>query len=479
VRLIPSEPPGAERAHVLAGEAQALMLRGRSTDALAVCEEALVLAREVGDRYAEARTLNTMAGVGWSAGVPFDTAREALSIAREIGAVEEIGRSYANGSENLEAEGRIRDAIAFAQEGIADAPRWGLEDFVQYLSSSIAVWRFRLGEWEEADRLIAETSEVGSRASVAPRHAIAGMLAMARGDYATAEAELALAEPMARGMGGPEWLPPTLAAIGTLRLWQGRHDDAAATLETALEELSALMYAPWLHDFVEVYPTAARVAADRAERARVQTPGDGGARLADAERALAALDAMLGELAQGKRPPRAEAYRLLTVAETARAGNRDDPATWEQAARALRELEEPYTCAYALMRQAGALVATNDSEAAATPLLEAHRITSGLGERALDAEIEALAQRSRIRLEVPADEPSDPIADLGVTAREREVLLLLAEGASNREIAEQLVISEKTASVHVSHILAKLGARNRGEAAAIARRLGLESVEPA
>ena len=84
VRLIPSEPPSAERAHVLAGEAQALMLRGRSTDALAVCEEALGLAREVGDRYAEARILNTMAGVGWSAGVPFENAWEALSIAREI-----------------------------------------------------------------------------------------------------------------------------------------------------------------------------------------------------------------------------------------------------------------------------------------------------------------------------------------------------------------------------------------------------------
>ncbi len=472
VRLIPSEPPSAERAHVLAGEAQALMLRGRSTDALVVCEEALVLAREVGDRYAEARVLNTMAGVGWAAGVPLENASDALSIARELGAVEEIGRSYANGSENLEAEGRVRDAIAFAEEGIADAPRWGLQDFVQYLSSSVAVWKFRLGEWQEVDRLIAETSEDGSRASAAPRHGIAGLLAMARGDYAAAEAELVLAEPISRGMGGPEWLPPVLAAMGMLRLWQGRLEDAAATLETALEYVSDLVYAPWLHDFVEVYPTAARIAADRAERARVQASGETDVRVVEADRALAALDAMLAQLTHGKRPPRAEAYRLLTAAEAARAVQPDNAAAWDDAALTFRELEEPYTLAYALMRQAGALVTENDPQAAASPLREAHRITTALGERPLRAEIEALAQRSRIRLDESADKPADAIADRGVTAREREVLVLLAEGASNREIAEALVISQKTASVHVSHILAKLGARNRAEAAAIAHRLG-------
>jgi DNA-binding CsgD family transcriptional regulator len=473
VRLIPAEPPSGERAHVLAGLAQALMLSGQSTDALAVCEEALVLAREVGDRYAEARTLATMAGVGWSAGVPFENASEALSIAREIGAVEEIGRAYANGSENLDAEGRVREAIAFAEEGIADAPRWGLQDFVQYLSSSIAVWKFRLGEWGDVDRLVAEISEAGSRAAVAPRQGVAGLLAMARGNYDAAEAALAAAEPMARGMGGPEWLPPTLAAIGLLQLWQGQLDDAAATLETALDEVSDLAYAPWIHDFAEVYPTAARIAADRA------VVGDAAGRVADAERALAANDAMLAQLPRDKRPPRAEAYRLLTAAEAARAGGRDDPAVWEDAASAFRELEERYTLAYVLTRQADAHLGENDLEAATRTLREAHGITTALGERPVRKEIEALAQRSRISLDESVEEPSDAIADRGITAREREVLALLAEGASNREIAEALVISEKTASVHVSHILAKLGARNRAEAATIAHRLGLRSAEPA
>ncbi|WSL21965.1 LuxR C-terminal-related transcriptional regulator [Streptomyces sp. NBC_01283] len=63
------------------------------------------------------------------------------------------------------------------------------------------------------------------------------------------------------------------------------------------------------------------------------------------------------------------------------------------------------------------------------------------------------------------------MAALGLTTREREVLRLVAAGRSNRRIAEELFISPKTASVHVSNILAKLGASGRGEAAAIAHRL--------
>jgi DNA-binding NarL/FixJ family response regulator len=102
-------------------------------------------------------------------------------------------------------------------------------------------------------------------------------------------------------------------------------------------------------------------------------------------------------------------------------------------------------------------------------------VSYALGERPLRAEIEALARRGRVALDDDDAGPPDPAAELGITAREREVLALLAEGRTNREIAETLVITEKTASVHVSHILAKLDARNRGEAAAIAHRRGLTS----
>ena len=95
-------------------------------------------------------------------------------------------------------------------------------------------------------------------------------------------------------------------------------------------------------------------------------------------------------------------------------------------------------------------------------------------------EIEFLAQRGRLRLEGPVDTtaspevPPSPAASLGLTRREVEVLALIAEGRTNRQIGQVLFITPKTASVHVSRILAKLGAAGRGEAAAIAHRLGLD-----
>jgi DNA-binding CsgD family transcriptional regulator len=107
-------------------------------------------------------------------------------------------------------------------------------------------------------------------------------------------------------------------------------------------------------------------------------------------------------------------------------------------------------------------------------------ITARLGARLLDGEVQALARRARLDLippaaaAVPAAGAPPPAAQLGLTPREAEVLALVAAGRSNRQIAQALFISPKTVSVHVSNILAKLGVAGRGEAAAIAHRLGLD-----
>ena len=132
--------------------------------------------------------------------------------------------------------------------------------------------------------------------------------------------------------------------------------------------------------------------------------------------------------------------------------------------------------AYCRWREAEALVAAGASRAAAgEPLRAAHAVATRLGAAPLVRELELLAQRGRLDL-APAPAASDVkgggVAEsLGLTAREAEVLALVARGYTNREIAATLVISVKTASLHVSHILAKLGAPNRREAAAIAHRL--------
>jgi DNA-binding NarL/FixJ family response regulator len=97
----------------------------------------------------------------------------------------------------------------------------------------------------------------------------------------------------------------------------------------------------------------------------------------------------------------------------------------------------------------------------------------------IEAEMQALARRARLDLApagavTPTIDPATPAGQLGLTPREAEVLALVAAGRSNRQIAQMLFISPKTASVHVSNLLAKLGVRTRIEAAAIAHRLGLD-----
>ena len=112
-------------------------------------------------------------------------------------------------------------------------------------------------------------------------------------------------------------------------------------------------------------------------------------------------------------------------------------------------------------------------------LRAAHQTTVRFGERPIRREIELLAKRGRLQLDEQVDagprpdESASPAASLGLTRREAEVLTLLAAGRTNRQIGQELFITEKTASVHVSRILAKLGVAGRGEAAAIAHRIGL------
>ncbi|MYT23545.1 hypothetical protein GTW69_25210, partial [Streptomyces sp. SID7760] len=124
-------------------------------------------------------------------------------------------------------------------------------------------------------------------------------------------------------------------------------------------------------------------------------------------------------------------------------------------------------------------------ESAAALLREAYATADRLGSRRLREDLALLAQRARLPLtgDEPAAPPApapDPVESLGLTSRERDVLGLVAAGKSNRQIAEELFISPKTASVHVSNILAKLGVAGRGEAAALAHRLRLfEPLTPA
>jgi DNA-binding NarL/FixJ family response regulator len=158
------------------------------------------------------------------------------------------------------------------------------------------------------------------------------------------------------------------------------------------------------------------------------------------------------------------------------------PERWAAAAASWEALAQPYPAAYARRRQAEALLIGQGSRAKATTALRsAYQTAERLGAAPLRREVEGLARRARIDLTEPAAAeaaPARPADPYGLTPREREVLALLADGRTNPEIAQALFISARTAGIHVSNILAKLGVASRGEAAAVAHRGGLVAHQP-
>ena len=127
-----------------------------------------------------------------------------------------------------------------------------------------------------------------------------------------------------------------------------------------------------------------------------------------------------------------------------------------------------------MLRAGECHVAAGERRAAAGVLRQASLIGAELAAQPLDAALADLVRQGRIEIEADDDTQGRRRPQvLALTAREIEVLTLVASGRSNAEIAEELFISPKTASVHVTHILAKLGVRSRTEAAATAHRLRL------
>src|SRR5690349_8114624 len=183
---------------------------------------------------------------------------------------------------------------------------------------------------------------------------------------------------------------------------------------------------------------------------------------------VAALTELAGRLPNRTQP--SKGYRALALAEAARAGGQE--ADWVAAVEACAP-GDPYLLAYALVRSADAHCAADRRDAATASLAEAIRLAGELGAAPIVEEARGLARRARLRLSVDDEPAASDDEPFGLTEREVEVLALVAQGKSNPQIAEELFISRKTASVHVSNILGKLSVTSRGEAAALAHRHGL------
>ena len=193
-----------------------------------------------------------------------------------------------------------------------------------------------------------------------------------------------------------------------------------------------------------------------------------GARPTSPTALLADLDRLL---ADGAAVPDALAHRATAAAELSRARGRPEPALWQQAADAWAALAEPFPTAYARFRGAEATLTAGGSRDTAASLLRAANATAvELGAHPLREQVQGLARRARVRLGARRERA---VAEL--TRRETDVLRLLADGLTNRQIAERLFISEKTVGTHVAHIFSKLDVHTRVEAASRAHALGVLS----
>jgi DNA-binding CsgD family transcriptional regulator/tetratricopeptide (TPR) repeat protein len=481
-RLLAGKPPSAERARVLAAHAYALLLSLRSEEARLRCEEAITVARAVGARAEEARGLRVLAGCLGSLG---DEERaialglEARNIAEEVGDAETVMSTYVIVDSSLGLLGRERDALDDAQQGYQRARDLGLEHAMgSYVAVNVVNSLLDLGRWVECERLARELL-AGDTWDAFGRHRALGLLLARRGEFAEAREHLHLAQRLSPSFfGGSTWWGPV-----ELALWEGRDDEAGAAVAEGLRWCAERdPDGTLLQRTSRWYALALRLEADRVERAAARrAPEEVAAARRRAAPVLTTLDRLAAAPTPQARSPWIIGQLLLSRAEQSRLEGRSDPERWQAATAAWERLEHPFEAAYARYRQAEALLAGGAfHKQAETVLRAAHQTAVTLGAKPLRREIGLLAQRGRLHLQEPVDAatepkaPPSPAASLGLTRRETEVLVLVAAGRTNRQIGQALFITPKTASVHVSRILAKLGVAGRGEAAAIAHRLGLD-----
>jgi DNA-binding CsgD family transcriptional regulator len=452
-RIAPAVPPTSERARVLATLAEHLYKRSPAPEARAAAEEALATARAADDAIAESMSLLTLSSIEYRSAPDLDRRlaglAEARAVAERADVYRPILRAAVQESDVLEGWGRHEQAAEVARDGIAGAERYGLGRVTgSILAINLADPLVSLGRWDEALTVVEHALEqnplLHQRCHL---YQMTGHVALARGDLDFAASALAKAsEAAAKGpLAVAEQLFPVVRLDAELRMARGDHTGAIAEIEEVLGDPEPPA------DPRYTWPLFAACATACAET------GDTDA--LDRLRAQAGKHVIAG--------PVQRAYHLTFLAETARAEGSLDRDAWAAAVAAWEALRQPYGLAKALLRAAEADAADGAKDLAIERLRHAAELADALGARPLREQIDVLSRR------VGAPDGADPDPRLGLTPRELEVLRHLAEGHSNREIAAALFISAKTASVHVSNILAKLGVATRGEAAATAHRLGL------
>jgi ATP/maltotriose-dependent transcriptional regulator MalT len=486
--LLPEGQVSPERASLEVWRARIRVLRGRYREALTEGRAALATARAAGDRSSESEVLNTL-GMAQIALGDIDEGESCLRAAIEIATEDDdLGRlegGYSNLADSLSLAGRTLEALKVAKEGLAVFAARGFRA-TNWLLLTVSDMAFQAGDWKSAREHFDQVSKHPSGRTLIFRLLRETELALGAGDDHRASQCLEELEPLISRSSEPQWI----GEFGTLKAecLRRRRElaGARAAVGAGLDRIE--LCTDDVMRIARVTAAGMRVEADIAQRARdFRDRADERDAVARARIHMQRLTAAAQEGGPVER-----AWRAVGAAELARARGRSDVKLWRKAAGEWEAMSRPFQQAVALWRGIEAQIDAGDragaSETAQTVLEIAQRL-GGAGW--LVDEVTALAQRARLDVAESVSEGARAAANgdgsvsgsdsgsasgedpFGLTSRERQVLGLLAEGATNRQIGAALFMAEKTASVHVSRILSKLGVRSRTQAAAVAHRLHL------
>jgi DNA-binding CsgD family transcriptional regulator len=453
-----------------------------------MADEAMAAAHASGSTSAAIHALNTkgLCSLDIDAEAALGYVRQSMDLARAEHDMDGLVRGYLNLSDALHLLGRTREAWELLLEGRGRLEKT-LGRHATWLELQRAEMAFNLGYWDEADSLmppeLARGRQGMTRVFFEMRRA---ELELARGDNVTARHRLEVARDLVARSYEPQWHAPITSMIAGLERRERHLDAARAAIRVGLEKLTSSGALQDGARLARIYYAATGVEADAAQQARDLGHADDEAAAIAAAREFARRTREAAEMPFASAVPEAQGYALVAEGEAANAAGTPDPQVWARAAELWASIDRPFRVARARWMEAQARIAIGDRAGAGPAAAEAVVIGRRLGAGWLVDEVTALARRGRVRLGTLAAAPQDaragadasdgpdPAAELGLTPRERDVLVLVAEGCTNREIGERLYMAEKTASVHVSRILAKLDVRSRTEAAAVAHRLGIQ-----
>jgi predicted ATPase/DNA-binding CsgD family transcriptional regulator len=452
-RLLRSAPNSSERVMLMADVASQLAGLDNA-EAGRIAEEAMAAAAVLGDVATEVSATITFGQVcagQISAEEGLVSMQESAARARATGDLPNLARALVSISDTLFEVGRYEESAAAAEEGVPYADRVGVSRTTGvFLLANHAEALIALGRWDEADARLAEAARLDPPGRLAvPWLWLRARMRLARG-HESAEPLVSRAVGF---LGRPFLNEENRLSLQELRTLAGlRSGDVGAALSAARTAVDE----PAIVDRPRYGWPLLAVAATAVERATAE------------DRDVAALRLRIAELAAGMSLEYA-AYRAYSaqVAATLEGGLE----RWRDAVAAWRADGQRYPLAEALLGLATAAAGAGDRAAAGEAIEEASAVAAALAAAPLVDAADTLARRVGLRA---ARHPAPSGSEL-LTAREQEVLRLVADGQSNSQIAQRLYISPKTASVHVSRIIAKLEVNNRVEAAAVARRLGLLS----